>query len=349
MPSSNPAVIPSSEPTREASLAALVDRYRELSETRERETATAEIVRAISESPTDAQPVFESIVLTAARLLNSIRAFVLLCDGGAFSVAAAASPEGVLAPRGGKTPIDPSANFASRAILAKEKLYYMPDYSRIELPEFERKIREMYGVNSSLFLPLVHQDECFGLLTLIAQQADAFGPGEIPLAESFRDQAVIAIQNERLFNETQEALQQQTATAEVLKVISRSAFDLQTVLDTLTQSAARLCEADMAAIARQKNEAYYYATVHNFPVELDKYLKSVCRRVQEPWSGRVPTSRYRAEQQAARPPCSRGQSQAEGELCVGLSRLGGRELRSVHVDLGYRLLGRELGRGVDLH
>ena len=156
MPSLKSAVRPSPEPTHEALLAALADRDRELAEARERQTATAEILRVISELPTDAQPVFESIVLTAARLLNSTRAFVLLCDGGAFSVTAAASPEGVLPPRGGKTPIDPSANFPSRAILAKEKLY-VPDYSRVELPEFERKIRDTYGVNSSLFLPLLHQ------------------------------------------------------------------------------------------------------------------------------------------------------------------------------------------------
>jgi two-component system, NtrC family, sensor kinase len=122
MPSLNPAVIPSPEPTREALLAALADRDRELAEARERQTATAEILRVISESPTDAKPVFESIVLTAARLLDCTRAFVLLCDGGAFSVAAAGSPQGVLAPRGGKTPIDPSANFPSRAIPAKEEL-----------------------------------------------------------------------------------------------------------------------------------------------------------------------------------------------------------------------------------
>src|SRR5262249_17430847 len=100
---------------------------------------------------------------------------------------------------------------------------------------------------------------------------------QVALLQTFADQAVIAIENTRLLNELRESLQQQTATAEVLKVISRSSFDLQAVLDTLTVSAARHCEAQMAAIVRQKDDAgsYYYATSYGISADSNNYFKSV--------------------------------------------------------------------------
>ena len=112
------------------------------------------------------------------------------------------------------------------------------------MPEVERRVREESGLNSTLYLPLLREGACIALLVFGSNQPDNFGPGEIALAESFRDHALIAIENTRLFNEAkaktrdlEESLQQQTATADVLKVISRSVFDLQTVLDTLVESA----------------------------------------------------------------------------------------------------------------
>ena len=114
-----------------------------------------------------------------------------------------------------------------------------------------------------------------GTIALRRTEAQLFTERQVALLKTFADQAVIAIENTRLLNEQRELLQQQTATADVLKVISRSVFDLQTVLDTLTESAAHLCEADMASISRQKGEAYYLATAYNFPPELHEYVKGV--------------------------------------------------------------------------
>ena len=217
--------------------------------------------------------MFESVVLTAARLLHCTRAFVLLCDGDAFSVAASASPEGVLTPWPGNTPIDPIANFPSRAILAKEKLY-VPYFSLVELPEFERNIRDRYGANCALFLPLLRQGECFGLSTLNHQRANAFGPEEIALAESFRDQALIAIENARLFDEVQartreltELLEQQTAAAEILRVISSSPTDLQPVFDAIARSASELCEGSSSQVFLYRNGVIDIVAHHKTPDE----------------------------------------------------------------------------------
>jgi two-component system, NtrC family, sensor kinase len=259
------------KPTREALLAALAERDRELTEARERQTATAEVLRVISQSPTDAQPVFESIVLTAVRLLHCGLAAVLLCDGGFFYPVAEASGAGLRRPKLGKTPIDPGDNFPSRAIVTKERLY-LPDWSRIDLPEHERRARDVMGVNSALYLPLLRQDECFGLLALIGERADMFGPSEIALAEAFRDQAGIAIENARQFKETKEALQQQTATAEVLKVISRSAFNLKSVLTTLVDSARRLCDAPQGMILLRDGDVFRTEMQLGYSPEFERFI-----------------------------------------------------------------------------
>ena len=260
-PSSKPSPKPSgyaeSEPTREALLAALAERERELAEAQEQQAATAEILRVISQSPTDARPVFESIVVTAARLLRCDMAFVLLREGDAYVHTAGATPEGPmpdLAPE--RIPIDPNANFPSRAFLARTMLH-LPDWSQIELPEHERRIHEMFGVNSVLYLPLLRDDECIGLLAVGGRRANIFGPSEIAQAESFRDQALIAMENARLFNETQEALERQTATAEVLKVIASSPSDVQPVFEAIATSANRLLGGFSTTVIRFVGDALH--------------------------------------------------------------------------------------------
>jgi GAF domain-containing protein len=252
----------SSNPTRRSATASQnteIERLtRELKEAREQQAATSNMLRIISQSPTDVRPVFDDIVVTATRLLQSDHVAVMLRDGDTFSAVAAATPEGLIADArlAKNARIDPSTNFPSRAII-DGKMLHLPDWSLIDVPKFERKIQRQFGVKSALYLPLLHDGGCIGLLTFVAKRPHSFGPVEIAQAESFRDQALIAIENARLLNELRESLQQQTATADVLKVISRSTFELQTVLNTLVESAARLCDADSAAIYRPTEGGIY--------------------------------------------------------------------------------------------
>ena len=196
--------------------------FNETQEALAHQTASADILRVISSSPADVQPVFDAIVTAAVKHLGCDIAIVQICSGDTYSPKAMATPAG-LTPVPGSTvmPVDPKANFPSRAIVSKTMLH-VRDWSAVELPAHEQARHEQLGLNSTLYLPLLRGDACVGVLVLGNKRANAFNDKAIALAESFRDQAVIAIENVRLFNDTHEALEQQTATAEILKVISGS-------------------------------------------------------------------------------------------------------------------------------
>ncbi len=206
-----------------------------------RQTATAEMLRIISGSPTDVQPVFNAVVTTAVQLLAVDSSFVMRRNGHTFRVEAAATPAGLMpdVAQLGDMPVDAEANFPSQAMLQMQPLH-LPDWGAIELPPHEARIREAFGIGAALYLPMVRGGESLGLLSFARKRAGAFTTAEIALAKSFRDQALIAIENARLFNETREALEQQTATAEVLKVIAASPSDVQPVFDAIAASSKRL-------------------------------------------------------------------------------------------------------------
>jgi two-component system, NtrC family, sensor kinase len=244
---------------------------RELKEALARQTATSEILRVISQSPTDTQPVFKAIVLAAVRLLRCDMSFVMLCEPPTFWVAAAATPEGLFDELTLiKQPIDPSANFPSRAIVEKQALY-LPDWSLIDLPEHERHVHETIGVNSALYLPLMREGECIGLLTLAGKQANIFGESEIALAESFRDQALIAIENTRLFDEVQART----------KELAASLDDLRTAQDRLVQTEKLAALGQLTAgIAHEiKNPLNFVNNFSALSAELTDELNDVLKPV----------------------------------------------------------------------
>ncbi|MET4385694.1 two-component system NtrC family sensor kinase [Bradyrhizobium sp. F1.4.3] len=246
--------------------------FNETREALERQTATADILKVMAASPSDVQPVFDAIADKANRLIGGFSTAVLRYIDGAAHLAAFTPGD----PAGDRVlqasfPV-PFAQFPAYRLVADGTAVQLPD---TELEPAARDIARARGFRSMLFTPLMSEGEAIGVIIATRRPTGAFGEHHVRLLQTFADQAVIAIKNVSLFNATREALERQTATAEVLKVISRSAFDLQAVLDTLVESAARLCEADMAAITRRSGEVYYRAGSFGFPREFADYVKDI--------------------------------------------------------------------------
>ncbi|HEY9067261.1 MAG TPA: GAF domain-containing protein, partial [Burkholderiaceae bacterium] len=236
--------------------------FNETKEALERQTATAEILRVISGSVTDTQPVFDAIVSSCHRLFSDARVSLILpLDHELVSRARAGREAPHAANQMLRWPID-RASAAACCIL---------DSQMISLPNLDLaaetypRIRELglaMGFGSGLFVPLLRDAKAIGCLSILRVQKGEFQAKEISLAQTFADQAVIAIENVRLFNETKEALEQQTATAEILQVISRSPTDVQPVFDAIAERALALCEATVGGVTRFDGELVHLVAFH---------------------------------------------------------------------------------------
>jgi signal transduction histidine kinase len=251
----------------------------ELRESLQQQTATADVLKVISRSTFDLQFVFNTLVESAARLCDADHAFLFRRDGDVYRLAANHSHAREFEEFFKKYPIPIDRGSLTGRTAVEAKVVHIPD--ALADPEYRlAELMKLDPFRTMLGVPLLREGIPIGVITLTRATVRPFTEKQIELVATFADQAVIAIENVRLFDEVQartrdlgESLQQQTATADVLKVISRSTFDLQAVLDTLVESAAQLCEADSAAVHRPKGNAYPFVASWGYSREYDHYMR----------------------------------------------------------------------------
>src|SRR5262245_8347443 len=255
--------------------------FQELKESLEQQHATSEILGVIASSPTDIQPVLDAVAASAARLCDATDAVIHTVEDDSMKVAANYGPLPGMGSRRGVIAIT-RANIPSRAVIDGRTIH-IRDLLAEPVDDLRADLARSLGVRTALSTPLLREGKPVGAITIRRIEIRPFTDKQIKLLETFADQAVIAIENVRLFNELEqrnhdltEALEQQTATSEILRVIASSHTDVQPVFETILANAVRLCGNDVGALFRFDGEFLRLAASHNVNAEI------VARQVNKP-------------------------------------------------------------------